>query len=163
MKELIISMSILFLVKVLDNVLGTMKTIFIQRNKMILSTIIVIITNIIFYKLIDAASDGGELAIYVISIASGIGTFIALFLSNKFSKDRLFVNVIMNDNKEVMTELREFLMENKITNLTTDAYTKDFKKTLAITVYAETKAQSKLIDNYLKKQDVKFKRIVSKQ
>ena len=40
MKELIISMSILFLVKVLDNVLGTMKTIFIQRNKMILSTII---------------------------------------------------------------------------------------------------------------------------
>ena len=69
----------------------------------------------------------------------------------------------MNDNKEVMTELREFLMENKITNLTTDAYTKDFKKTLAITVYAETKVQSKLIDNYLKKQDVKFKRIVSKQ
>ena len=69
----------------------------------------------------------------------------------------------MNDNKEVMTELREFLMKNKITNLTTDAYTKDFKKTLAITVYAETKAQSKLIDDYLKKQDVKFKRIVSKQ
>lgn len=162
MKELIISMSILFLVKVLDNILGTMKTIFIQRNKIFLSTIIVIITNIIFYKLIDAAGDG-ELAIYVISIASGVGTFIALFLSNKFSKDRLFVNVIMNDNKEAMTELREFLMKNKITNLTTDAYTKDFKKTLAITVYAETKAQSKLIDNYLKKQDVKFKRIVSKQ
>lgn len=162
MKELIISMSILFLVKVLDNILGTMKTIFIQRNKIFLSTIIVIITNIIFYKLIDAAGDR-ELAIYVISIASGVGTFIALFLSNKFSKDRLFVNVIMNDNKEVMTELREFLMKNKITNLTTDAYTKDFKKTLAITVYAETKAQSKLIDNYLKKQDVKFKRIVSKQ
>ena len=69
----------------------------------------------------------------------------------------------MNDNKEVMTELREFLMENKITNLTTDAYTKDFKKTLAITAYAETKAQSKLIDDYLKKQDIKFKRIVSKQ
>ena len=104
MKELIISMSILFLVKVLDNILGTMKTIFIQRNKIFLSTIIVIITNIIFYKLIDAAGDG-ELAIYVISIASGVGTFIALFLSNKFSKDRLFVNVIMNDNKEVMTEL----------------------------------------------------------
>ena len=50
MKELIISMSILFLVKVLDNILGTMKTIFIQRNKIFLSTIIVIITNIIFYK-----------------------------------------------------------------------------------------------------------------
>lgn len=163
MKELIISMGIIFIVKVLDNILGTMKTIFIQRNKMILSTILVIITNIIFYKLINAADDGGELAIYVISIASGLGTFLALFLSNKFSKDRLFVNVIMNDNKEVMTEFRDFLMENKITNLTTDAYTKDFKKTLAITAYAETKVQSKLIDTYIKNHDSKFKRIVSKQ
>ena len=54
----------------------------------------------------------------------------------------------MNDNKEVMTELREFLMENKITNLTTDAYTKDWNKTIAITAYAETKEESKLLDNY---------------
>ena len=163
MKAFIINLIVVVVIKVVDNILGTSKTLLIQKNKSILASLSVVISQVIFYKLIDAARDGGELAIYVISIASGIGTFIALFLSNKFSKDRLFVNVIMNDNKEVMTELREFLMENKITNLTTDAYTKDFKKTLAITAYAETKVQSKLIDNYLKKQDVKFKRIVSKQ
>ena len=51
----------------------------------------------------------------------------------------------------------------KITNLTTDGYTKDWQKTLAITAYAETKEQSKLIDNYLKESEYKFKRIIGKQ
>ena len=54
----------------------------------------------------------------------------------------------------------EQLVENKITNLTTDGYTKDWKKTLAITAYAETKEQSKLIDNYIKNSEIKFKRII---
>ena len=101
--------------------------------------------------------------IYVIAIASGIGTYLALFISNKFSKDRTYVNVILNDNKEAMIELREWLKEHKITNLTTDGYTKDWQKTLAITAYAETKEQSKLIDNYLKESEYKFKRIIGKQ
>ena len=60
-----------------------------------------------------------------------------------------------------MMEFRDWLKENKITNLTTD--TKDWKKTLAITAYAETKEQSKLIDEYIKNSDVKFKRIIEKQ
>ena len=63
----------------------------------------------------------------------------------------------------VMMEVRDWLKENKITNLTTDGYTKDWKKTLAITAYAETKEQSKLIDEYIKNSDVKFKRIIEKQ
>ena len=101
--------------------------------------------------------------IYVIAIASGIGTLLALMISNKFSKDRTYVNIILNDNKEVMMEFRDWLIEHKITNLTTDGYTKKKKKTLAITAYAETKEQSKLIDNYLKESEYKFKRIIGKQ
>mgnify|MGYP000009363239 FL=1 len=101
--------------------------------------------------------------IYVIAVASGIGTLLALHISNKFSKDRVFVNIILNDDKKVMMEFRDWLKGNKITNLTTDGYTKDWKKTLAITAYAETKEQSKLIDEYIKNSDVKFKRIIEKQ
>ena len=67
----------------------------------------------------------------------------------------------MSDNKEEMILLRDFLKDNKITNLTTDAYTKDWKKTIAITAYAETKAQSKLIDNFIRESDNKFKRIIN--
>ena len=164
MKEFIINLVLIFIVKVIDNILGTSKTILIQKNKSFIASITVIISQIIFYKLINVVDgNDGELMIYVIAVASGIGTLLALHISNKFSKDRVFVNIILNDDKKVMMEFRDWLKENKITNLTTDGYTKDWKKTLAITAYAETKEQSKLIDEYIKNSDVKFKRIIEKQ
>lgn len=164
MKAFIINLIVIFIIKVIDNILGTSKTILIQKNKSFIASITVIISQIIFYKLINVVdSSNGDVMIYVIAIASGIGTLLALCISNKFSKDRVFVNIILNDDKEVMMQFRDWLKDNKITNLTTDGYTKDWKKTLAITAYAETKEQSKLIDEYIKNSDVKFKRIIEKQ
>ena len=164
MKAFIINLLVVFVIKVIDNILGTGKTILIQKNKAFIASLTVVISQIIFYKLIDAVSDSGsEIMIYVIAIASGIGTLLALMISNKFSKDRTYVNIILNDNKEVMMEFRDWLKEHKITNLTTDGYTKDWEKTLAITAYAETKEQSKLIDEFINNSEYKFKRIIQKQ
>ena len=158
----IINLVVIFVVKVLDNILSTSKTILVQKNKAFLAGLTVVISQIIFYKLIDAVSEGSELTIYVIAIASGLGTLLAIWISNRFSKDRMYVNIIMCDNKKVMKELRDYLKDNKITNLTTDGYTKEWKKTLAITAYAETREQSKLLDEYMKKSSVKIKRIIQK-
>lgn len=164
MKAFIINLLVVFVIKVIDNILGTGKTILIQKNKAFIASLTVVISQIIFYKLIDAVSDSGsEIMIYVIAIASGIGTLLALMISNKFSKDRTYVNIILNDNKEVMMEFRDWLKEHKITNLTTDGYTKDWEKTLAITAYVETKEQSKLIDEFINNSEYKFKRIIQKQ
>lgn len=160
MKVIIINIIIVFFIKVFDNMLGTSKTILIQKNKSVLAALTVIISQIIFYKLINVVGGDHEYMIYVIAFASGVGTLLALVISNKFSKERMYVNVILSDNKEEMILLRDFLKDNKITNLTTDAYTKDWKKTIAITAYAETKAQSKLIDNFIRESDNKFKRII---
>lgn len=68
----------------------------------------------------EVSASGGDLALYIVSIASGVGTLIAVELSDRFSKERTFINVILSDGKEAMIELREFLIEHKITNLTTD-------------------------------------------
>ena len=164
MKAFIINLLVVFVIKVIDNILGTGKTILIQKNKAFIASLTVVISQIIFYKLIDAVSDSGsEIMIYVIAIASGIGTLLALMISNKFSKDRTYVNIILNDNKEVMMEFRDWLKEHKITTLTTDGYTKDWEKTLAITAYAETKEESKLIDEFINNSEYKFKRIIQKQ
>ena len=53
----------------------------------------------------------------------------------------------------------------KISNPTVKGsiYTKDWEKTLAITAYAETKEQSKLIDEFINNSEYKFKRIIQKQ
>lgn len=163
MKAFIISMIVIFVIKVIDNILSTSKMILVQKNKAFLASITVIISQIIFYKLINVANNSGDIAIYVISVASGLGTFLALIISNKFSKDRIYVNVIMNDDKKIMMELRDWLKDHKITNLATVGFTKDWKRTLAITAYAETKEQSRLIDEFIDESGVKFKRIIQKQ
>lgn len=164
MLSYIFNLFLIFLVKVIDNILGTSKTILIQKNRSFIASVTVFISQIIFYKLIDVVdSNNGDLMIYVISFASAVGTLLALVISNKFSKDRVFVNVILNDDMDVMIEFRDWLKDHKITNLTTDGYTKDWKKTLAITAYAETKEQSKLIDEYINNSESKFKRIIEIQ
>ncbi len=164
MKELILNVIVVFIVKIIDNILSTSKQILIQRNRAVLAAITVILSNIIFYKLINVVgSSSSDLYVYIIAFASGIGTLLALIISNKLSKDRTYVNIILNDDKEVMMEFRDWLKDNKITNLTTDGYTKDWNKTLAITAYAETKEQSKLIDEYINGSNSKFKRIIQIQ
>ena len=156
-----INILVVSFVKIIDNILSTGKAILIQRNKAVLAGIFVAVSQIIFYKLINVAQNG-KYMIYVISVASGIGTYLAIFISNKFSKERLYVNVLLSDDKDAMIDLRNFLQLNKITNLTTDGYTKDFKKTLAVTAYVETKEKSKLLDNYINNSNTKYKRIIQK-
>lgn len=104
-----------------------------------------------------------SLALATVSIASGVGCCLAVALSNRFSKDKTYVNVIMSDNLEAMQEFRDFLATHHITNVAADSYTLDWgKKSITITAYAETKAQSKLIDNYIANSSLKFKRVISR-
>ena len=162
--EIVLELLLLFGLKAADNLLSTGKQILIQRHKPILASLSVVLSQIIFYRLIDKVSAyNGDLALYIVAIASGVGTFLAVKISDKFSKERTFVNVILSDDREAMVDLREFLKEHHITNLATDGYTKDWNKTIAITAYAETREQSRLIDQYIKDSSVKFKRIIQKK
>lgn len=162
--EIVLELLLLFGLKAADNLLSTGKQILIQRHKPILASLSVVLSQIIFYRLIDKVSAyNGDLALYIVAIASGVGTLLAVKISDKFSKERTFVNVILSDDREAMVELREFLKERHITNLATDGYTKDWNKTIAITAYAETREQSRLIDQYIKDSSVKFKRIIQKK
>lgn len=153
--ETIFQMAVLFIVKVLDNALGTAKTILIQKNKCFLAGVALAVSNFIYFKLTKniVASDG-DLALYVVAVASGVGCWLAIGFDNRFSKDKTYVNIIMSDNIEEMKKFRDFLAEHKITNIAMDTYTRDWsKKTLTINAYAETKQQSKLIDEYIKNSD----------
>ena len=162
--EIILELLLLFGLKAADNLLSTGKQILIQRHKPILASLSVVLSQIIFYRLIDKVSAyNGDLALYIVAVASGVGTFLAVKISDKFSKERTFVNVILSDDREAMVDLREFLKEHHITNLATDGYTKDWNKTIAITAYAETREQSRLIDQYIKDSSAKFKRIIQKK
>lgn len=157
-------MFILFLAKVLDNTLNTAKTIFVQRNRCLLAGVALGLSNFIYLSITkDIVTSDSTLALVIVSIASGVGCCLAVALSNRFSKDRTYVNVILSDDKEAMKEFRDFLAENHITNVATDSYTLDWsRKSISITAYAQTKAQSRLIDEYIERSLLKCKRVIRK-
>lgn len=157
-------MFILFLAKVLDNTLNTAKTILVQRNRCLLAGVALGLSNFIYLSITkDIVTSDSTLALVIVSIASSVGCCLAVALSNRFSKDRTYVNVILSDDKEAMKEFRDFLAENHITNVATDSYTLDWsRKSISITAYAQTKAQSSLIDEYIKRSLLKCKRVIRK-
>lgn len=157
-------MFILFLAKVLDNTLNTAKTILVQRNRCLLAGVALGLSNFIYLSITkDIVTSDSTLALVIVSIASGVGCCLAVALSNRFSKDRTYVNVILSDGKEAMKEFRDFLAENHITNVATDSYTLDWsRKSISITAYAQTKAQSRLIDEYIERSLLKCKRVIRK-
>lgn len=157
-------MFILFLAKVLDNTLNTAKTILVQRNRCLLAGVALGLSNFIYLSITkDIVTSDSTLALVIVSIASGVGCCIAVALSNRLSKDKTYVNVILSDDKEAMKEFRDFLAENHITNVATDSYTLDWsRKSISITAYAQTKAQSRLIDEYIERSLLKCKRVIRK-
>ena len=157
-------LAILCVAKVFDNMLGTAKTILVQRNRCVLAGMSLAVSNFIYLCITkNIITSNSTLALLVVSLASGVGCCLAVAVSNKFSKDKTYVNVIMSDNLTAMQCFRDFLAEHHITNVAADSYTLDWsKKTITITAYAETKEQSRLIDKYIDESDLKFKRMVSK-
>lgn len=126
-----------------------------------LAAFAVMVSQLIFFKVIsEVVASDNDLKMWLVSVTSGVGTYIAILINQKLSKDTVYINNILSDDREAMTELCKYLRENKIKNLVTDSYTKDWGKTLAVTVFAETKEQSKLVDQYIAESDTKFLRIV---
>lgn len=159
-----IHLAILFVAKMMDNALGTAKTILVQRNRCLLAGIALALSNYIYFCITrNIVTTDSNLAILVVSIASGVGCCLAVALNNRLSRERTFVNVIMSDDLDAMQQFRDFLAEHHITNVAADSYTLDWSvKTITITAYAETKEESTLINRYIENSPLKFKRVIQK-
>ena len=154
----------IFLAKVMDNALSTTKTILIQRSRWLLAGIAVVISDFIYFWITKrVVSADSYAAMIVVALAGGVGCALACILSDTLSKDRTYVNVIMSDNLDAMKRFRDFLAKHHITNVATDSYTREWnRKTITITAYAETKAESRLINQYISESPLKFKRVIQK-
>lgn len=159
-----IHLAILFVAKMMDNALGTAKTILVQRSRCLLAGIALALSNYIYFCITrNIVTTDSNLAILVVSIASGVGCCLAVALNNRLSRERTFVNVIMSDDLDAMRQFRDFLAEHHITNVAADSYTLDWSvKTITITAYAETKEESMLINRYIENSPLKFKRVIQK-
>ena len=102
-------------VKIFDNIVLTVKSLATYKGQKILSSILVIISQLIFYLIIQqVVNDNTLLAIIIVSISSGIGNYIGFLIDDKFKKDDVWENTITSSDKEMLVGLCTMLKEHKI-------------------------------------------------
>lgn len=160
--QLIYYYIVLAIVKVVDNIISTEKTILTQKNKAIAASILVVVSQLIFYVVIkQVVADSSFITISIVSIASGIGSYIAFYINKKMSKETVYINMITSNDREKMKLLGDYVRTEGIKIVTFDAYNDDLEKTLTALIFANTKEQSSKIDRYIEKHDGFFREIVN--
>lgn len=152
----------IFFIKVFDNIVLTAKSISTYKGQKVLSSILVIISQFIFYFIIDKiVEDNTMTAIITVSIASGIGNYAAFIINDKFKKDDTWENTITSSDKELLVGLCTMLKEHNIKYLLYNTYNRSFDESLTVTIFSKTKKDSKLIDDYLKQTNSKYLRMIN--
>ena len=148
--------------KIVDNIIITEKTILTQKNKAIAASILVVISQIMFYFLIQQiVEDGSILSIMIISVASGIGSYVAFYINKKMSKDTVHINIVTSNDKSKMKAFGDYVRSENIKIVTINTYNDDKENTLTALVFANTKEQSSKIDNYVVHHSDLFREVVS--
>lgn len=150
------------LIKVIDNIVTTEKSLLTHQNKAVAASILVAISQFLFYLLIkEVVADSNTISIIVVSVASGIGSYIAFCINNKFSKETVYINIVTSNDKEKMKDFGDHMRAEGIKVVTMPTYGDDIEKTLTALVFANTRNQSKLIDKYVEEHNELFREVIN--
>ena len=148
---------LLGLVKIIDNIVLTAKSLAVHKRQKILSSILVIISQLLFYLVIDQViNDSTILAIVIVSVSSGIGNFVAFIINDKFKKDDKWMFYLTSSDKDDVLRLCNYLVEHKIKYLANHGLNRRGQETINVIAYSKTKDQSRLIEEYLKNTKSKY-------
>ena len=147
--------------KIVDNLITTEKTILIQKGKAIAASIFVMISEFMFLFIIQkVVADSNLTSNIVVSIGACIGIYIAFYINNKFSKEKVYINIVTSNSKEKMKAFGDHMRSEGIKIFTMPSYGDEIEKTLTALVFANTRDQSKKIDVYMDNNDGFFREVV---
>lgn len=145
------------LIKILDNIILTAKNIAQYKEQKVLSSILVIISQLIFYLVIDQViSDNTIMAIVIVSVSSGVGNYIAFIINNKLKKDVKWTFCIASSNLNDIKNLCSYLAEHKIKYMANDGYTRKGEHTINVVAFSKSKDESRLIEKFLENTESKY-------
>ena len=148
---------LLAIVKVFDNVIQTAKSISTYKEQKILSSVLTIISQLIFYLVISQViEDNTLLAIIVVSVSSGIGNYIAFAINEKFKKAAKWSFVITSHNLNDIQNLCNYLVKHKIKYIANDGYTRKGEHTVNVIAFSKSKDDSRLIEEFLEHTESKY-------
>ena len=148
---------VLAIIKILDNIILTAKSIATYKEQRLFSSILVVVSQLIFYLIInEVIEDNTMLAIIIVSVSSGIGNYLAFLINDKFKKDAKWTMVLASSDVDDIKSLCNYLVEHNIKYIVNNGYTRKWKQTINVIVFSKTKEESRLIENYLKNSNSKY-------
>ena len=147
----------LAIIKIFDNIVLTAKSIATYKEQKMLSSILVVISQLIFYLVIDQViEDNTILAIVIVAVSSGIGNYFAFLINDKFRKDTKWVMLFTSSNVNKSKDFSDYLTKNKIKNVVNKGYNRSWDNVINIVIFSKNKEESRLITTYLKNNDFKY-------
>lgn len=135
----------------------TAKNIATYKEQKILSSILVVISQLIFYLVIDKViSDNSLLTIMIVSIASGVGNYIAFEINSRCKKAAKWTFIITSKNINDIQNLCNYLVEHKIKYIASDGYTRGGEHTINVMAFSKSKDDSRLIEKFLENTESKY-------
>lgn len=159
MNTVIINLILLSVTKIFDNTIMVWKSISTYRGQKLLSSILVTVSQLMFYFIVKRVVDDDTVTTtIIISMASGLGNYIGFIINDKFKKDILWLNILTCSDREDITHLCNYLVDMKIRYVVNNSYTRGWLETYSVMIFAKTKNESKLIDKFISKSNVKYMR-----
>ena len=148
---------LLSLVKILDNIIGTFKNISQYREQKIISSILVVISQLIFYLVIDQViNDNTLLSIIIVSVSSGAGNYIAFSINSKFKRAAKWVFTLTSSDTDDVQRLCSYLVENNIKYIANNGLTRKNEPTIHVIAFSKSKDESRLIERFLENTKSKY-------
>ena len=148
---------LLAIVKIGDNIVQTAKSISIYKEQKFISSVLTVISQLLFYLVISRViKDNTLLAIIIVSVSSGLGNYIAFSINNKFKKAAKWTFVIASSNLNDIQNLCSYLAKNKIKYIANDGYTRKGEHTINVMAFSKSKDESRLIEKFLESTESKY-------
>lgn len=145
------------LIKILDNIILTFKSISTYKEQKFISSILVVISQLIFYLVIDKViSDNTLLSIIIVSVSSGVGNYIAFAINSKLKKAAKWTFIITSSNLDDIQNLCNYLVEHGIKYIANDGYTRKGNHTINVIAFSKSKQESRLIESFLATTESKY-------
>lgn len=148
---------LLAVIKVFDNIINTAKSISTYKEQKFLSSILTIISQLIFYLVISQViEDNTLLAIIIVAVSSGIGNYLAFLINDKFKQAAKWTFIITSYNLSDIQKLCNYLAEKKIKYIASDGYTRRGEHSINVMAFSKSKDDSRLIEEFLKNTESKY-------
>ena len=135
-----------FMLKLIDNALATVKTIYIQKEKYLISAIFNALSTFFYLVAIVQVSKSSNLSgIIAMCLATFIGTYLPGIIIKKSEGDKLFIFDITSDNLELGRAFADNVRTLGIPIKTYSTYNNNMEKILTCKIYCATKEDSQKI------------------